>query len=218
MARIAAFGRVASTRTNSTLYNGGFEVTPAIITAATNTATRWIDGTAAGSTASRALGWATAPGAITAPAEAGFDTSIKRSGNASLKLSTLSAIGSVTAGTYQTLNVQQLQFLPLLPSTTYTLVGYIRTNNVITNGSFIDVREFNAAGSAGTTTSTAKLSGTDTSFRVVTSTFTTASTTRFGCIFLRLNVAGNTSDAWFDDITLVPSSLGRTVASGRVVA
>jgi hypothetical protein len=59
------------------------------------------------------------------------------------------------------------------------------------------------------TTSTNKLSGTDSSFREVTLSFTSNASAVFGCLFLRNNVAGNTCDAWFDDITLVPASLGR---------
>lgn len=216
MARIAVSGRVASTRTNSVLYNGGFNTIPSVNTAATNVPGRWIDGTAAGSGALKAIGWACVPGALVATAEAGFDTSIKRSGAASMRLSLLNATGTVTVGTYQTLNTQQV--FPLLPNTVYNLVGYIRTNNVISNGAFIDVRELSASVATVATTSSTRLTGTDTSFRQVTATLTTGATTRFGAIFLRHNIPGNTADAWFDDITLIPASLGRVAASGRVAA
>ncbi len=61
MARILAADKVAGTRTNSVLYNGNFEVKPSVLTAQTNTNTRWIDGTAAGSTAKLAYGWGVKP-------------------------------------------------------------------------------------------------------------------------------------------------------------
>lgn len=216
MARIAAIGRVASARTNSILRNGDFELRPAVITAQTNTANRWIDGTAAGSVARLGLGWAT-PGTgsgVGANGDTGFDTTIFRSGSASLKLSNLNASGAVTASSYrQTPAVNSaIELIPLKPNTTYTLTGYIRTNNVPTNGAFIDVREFSSAVATLATNSTNKLSGTDTSFRQVTVTFTTNASTVFGAILLRNTVTGNTCDAWFDDIILVPAVLGRVTA------
>lgn len=215
MARIAASGRVASTRTNNLLYNSGFEVAPSFI-AATNTALRWIDGTAGGSQASRAYGWSIPSGGITASASTQFDTSFARSGTTSMKLSTLNSSGAISVSSFK--NVAAPELFPLTAGATYTLNGYIRTNNVVTNGTFIDIREYSATATTVTTNSSTKLSGTDTSFRQVTVTFTANASTRFGGILLRLNVTGNTADAWFDDITLVPASIGRIQASGRIAA
>lgn len=193
--------------------NGNFEVYPAVLTANTNTAARWIDGTAAGSASPRGMGWA-APSAgsgVGANAEAGFDTTIKRSGNASLKLSNLNASGAVTVSSYRNAPSATTlgELFSLAPNTEYILTGYIRTNNVPTNGAFIDVREFNAAGTTLATTSTNKLSGTDSTFRTVTITITTNASTTYGNLFLRNNVAGNTCDAWFDDITLTRTVINR---------
>lgn len=223
MARPAASGRIASTRTNSILYNGNFEVKPGTITAQTNTAGRWIDGTAAGTTARNAYGWSTpsAGSGVGANGDMGFDTSIFRSGTASLRLSNLNSSGAVTSSSAKTVTptaATAFELFPLLAGTSYTLTGYIRTNNVATNAAFIDVREFNAAYTNLATNSSTKLSGTDTSFRQVTVTFTTNASTVFGLILLRNSVAGNTSDAWFDDITLVPATISRVAASGRVAA
>ena len=211
--------RAASTRDNSVLYNGNFEVKPAVITAATSTGARWIDGTAAGSSARSSLGWSAL--VIGANAEAGFDTTVFRSGTASLKLSTLNAAGGVTVGSYRTtppVASSLFELFTLVPGVTYTLNVYIRTNNVATNGAFAEVREFNATGGTVTTWSSSKLSGTDTSWRNVTLSFTANASTRFGGIFLRNNVAGNVSDAWFDDITLIPSTTGRVAADSRFLA
>lgn len=220
MARVAASGRVASTRNNSVLYNGGFEVKPAY-TADTNVAGRWIDGTAAGSVGKTSYGWA-APSAgsgIGANAAAAFDTSQFRSGTASLRVSNLNASGAGTITSYRNSPTAAFAFelLRLSANTSYTLVGYIRTNNAASNAAFIDLREFSATITTLATTSTNKLSGTDTSFRQVTLTVTTNASTVFGAIFLRNSVAGNTSDVWFDDITLVSNAgTGRSAASGRL--
>src|SRR5882757_7472065 len=100
MARITASGRVASTRTGSILYNAGFEIAPSF-TATTNTALRWIDGTAGGSQASRAYGWAIPSGGITASASTQFDTSFSRSGTVSMKLSTLNASGAISVSSFR---------------------------------------------------------------------------------------------------------------------
>lgn len=211
--------REASTRTNSIIYNGGFEVRPSSYTASTNTATRWIDGTAAGSSAARAFGWAIPPAAV-GNADAHFETSIRRSGSASLALSNLTGAGFITVSTYRQVPSATLltEVFPLQPSAQYVLKGYIRTNNVPTNGAFIDVREFGSTATTLATTSTNKLSGTDSTFREVTVTLTTNSSTRFGALFLRLNVTGNVCDAYFDDITLIPATIGRVAATGRVAA
>lgn len=214
MARIAVANRAASTRTNSILRNGDFETKPGTITAQTNTADRWIDGTAGGSVAKAAYRWS-APSAgsgVGANGDMGFDTTIFRTGTASLKLSNLNASGAVTACSARTIAptaATAYQLFRLVAGASYTLTGYIRTNNVASNSAFIDVREFSSAFATLATNSTNKLSGTDTSWRTVTVTFTANASTVFGCIFLRNNVAGNTSDAWFDDITLVPATLGR---------
>lgn len=223
MARVATANRVANTRTGSILYNGNFEIRPAYV-ADTNTANRWIDGTAAGSTAKSSYGWS-APSSgsgVGANGVIAFDTSQFRSGTASLRLSNLNASGAVTASSLKgaspvTAGASELFFM--LPNTSYTLTGYIRTNNVPTNGAFIDIRQFSSTFTALTTTSTNKLSGTDSTWRPVTLTFTSNASVVFGCLFLRNNVAGNTCDAWFDDITLIPNAgTGRIAASGRVAA
>jgi hypothetical protein len=218
MARVTATNRIVSTRTNSILYNGGFEVAPSVLTAQTSTANTWINGTAAGSTANTGLGWATS--SITSSASAGFDNTVSHSGTYSIKLSTLDATGQVVVGNDKTTpaaaNLYQL-FL-LKPNTQYKLVGWIKTNNVAANSAFIDLREYSASAANLATTSSTKFSGTNASFIQVTFTVTTNASTVFGQIFLRNNIAGNVGDAWFDDITLVQTATSRSVATGRSVA
>lgn len=219
MPRTAVSGRIASTRTNSILYNGSFEVVPTVNTNATNVSARWIDGTAAGSSAKLAYGWGIV--SITAGAEANFDTNVPRSGTHCMRLDISNITSTVTVSSYRVnapVASSLFELFTLLPNTSYTLNGYIRTANVPALGAFIELREFNATGGTVVTTTSNKLSGTDATWRNVTLTVTTGATTRFGGIFLRNNVAGNVCTAWFDDITLIPSSLGRVQATGRVAA
>ena len=217
MVRTAVANRVAQTRTGNILYNGGFEVKPSVITAATNTLNRWIDGTAAGSNAKLGYGWGVVSKAGTA--EAGFDISVMRSGLASLKLSALDTAGTIVVASYKTNPGASSAFelFRLEPSTTYTLVAYMKTTNVVTDSAFIDLRQYRANITATTTTSTNKLSGTN-GFTLVTLTITTNSDTVFGSILIRNNIAGNISNVWVDDMTLIPSTIGRIAASGRVAA
>jgi hypothetical protein len=92
--------------------------------------------------------------------------------------------------------------IPVLPNTSYTVTGWAKTNNVNTNSVYIDALEYYGNLGVNATNSTNKLSGTQ-DWTQLTKTFTTGSVTRFILIVLRNNVAGNVSDAWYDDITLV---------------
>lgn len=197
----AATARAATTRTNNLIYNGDFEVAPAF-TAAHAVTDKWIDGTASGSDALRAYGWATSTLTLVAPATAQFDSSVKYSGSNSMKLSTGSATGALEIVSYKVNNVAN--HFRLDPSTQYTLSAYVKTDNAATNAGFLDCREYTAAGATQATNSTNKLSGTN-DWTLLTKTFTTHANTRFGSIILRNDVVGNTSDIWFDEIKLVPT-------------
>jgi trimeric autotransporter adhesin len=190
-------------------WNLGFENVPSPNTAPTSTANRWIDGTAAGSTATMPpFGWAIPGSGLGGTgANAQFDTSIFRTGGASMRLSNPNVGSGISVATFRTnpptATTVPLEAFPILPSTQYIITGYIRTNNVPSNGAYIDFRQFGEAGGAAlATTSTNKLSGTDTSWRQVTITVTTNASARFGSIMLRNFVTGNICDAWFDDITV----------------
>jgi hypothetical protein len=203
------------------LYNGNFEQAPSILTAGTNTASRWVDGTAAGSQANRGLGWAIPGGGLNTTVAVAFDNTIARSGTYSLKLSLSDSSAVVTVGSYRT-NAVTAASLPelfaLKAATAYILTGYIRLNNVATNGAYIDLREMSSSGGTLATTSTNKLSGTNTGWQQVTLTLTTNASTVFGGVLMRNNVSGNISDAWFDDITLIQAPIGRNAAGARTAA
>lgn len=218
MARIAVANRVAATRTNNILYNGDFEIKPATITAATrDIETRWVDGTVSGSSArSSYYGWGAVQAGLATSAEIGFDTTVFRSGTTSMRVSTLNATGAFTAGTPKnSISITvTYQGFPILPNTSYTISGYIKTNNVKTNGSFLDFRQYSSTPTLLVTTSTNKLSGTN-DWTLVTATVTTNASASLATVLLRNSVAGNISDAWFDDLTLIPAA---TTPSLRVAA
>lgn len=208
--------RTTVIRTNSFLYNGNFENAPSVLTAQTSTVGRFIDGTATGSTARLGLNWAVATSGLTASAAAGFDNTVSHSGTYSMKLSTLDTSGIVTVSNLQgAAAVSTLyQTFPLPANTSVTLTAFVKTATVATNGAYIDLRQYSTASTALNTTNTNKISGTN-NWTIVTLTLTTNASCAFGALFLRNNVAGNISDAWFDDILLTPASLSRTVVSGR---
>lgn len=192
--------------------NGNFEYAPAF-TAATTAGNVWIDGTASGSATNDVYGWGTV---ITVNGSASFDTSVKYSGSASIKLSCINATGQVTVGPSALLATPAFSNskpIPVLPNTSYTLTALVKTNNVAANSAFIDMREYTSALAIVTTTSSTKLSGTN-DWTLLTCTATTGATTRFIMPILRNNVAGNISDAWFDNIKLdLTSGTTRTVVT-----
>lgn len=184
--------------------NSDFSIIPPGLTA-TTTAGRWIDGTAAGTVASTGYrhfaGWYLA--LSTSNGSGLFDTTTRRSGAASLRLSNLTAAGiaSATTGITSDIYTMVLTAIPVSPSTSYTFTGYIKTNNVATDSAFFNILEYDGGISALWTQTTTKLSGTN-DWTLITHTFTTTGTTQQVTIVARNNVAGNISDAWFDDISL----------------
>lgn len=203
--------------------NGDFEYAPPF-TAATTTAGRWIDGTSGGAASNNLFGWAIPTAGITAGASARFDPTLSRSGSGSILLSTTDATGviSVTnAISGSSPSILTDAIYPLSPNTTYILTAYVQTVNAATNSVYCDFREFSYNGSTtGTTatTSTNKVSGTNSTWTLLTVTVTTASNTRFGQVLLRNLVAGNISSANFDDISITPVyPEGRVPANGNLV-
>lgn len=208
---------------NVDIGNKSFDIVPPSNTAATNVSGRGIDGTASGSTNSTPYMWAIPPGSATA-AEAQFDTTVSRSGGASMRLTNLTTGGVITVGGYRVTPSSTAlgEIFALLPNTTYRLVGYIQTVAVPTNGAFMDLRQFAADGSAIVTNSTNKLTGTIGTWTQVALTVTTAANARYGTIFLRNNVAGAISTAWFDDVDLIndgaiAKAVGKLIVDTAVV-
>lgn len=213
---------------NNLVYNGDFEIAPP---AATNVATtagdRWIDGTAGGTSIlnDRIFGWGFWN--YTGSYAAKFDTSVKYSGTASMKIST-TATGS-TAGVRVALSGytnQKQMLIPILPSTSYTYSVQVKTN-VVSGSATTGARvQFVAAtGALGNGTTTTVVTGliTTQDWTQYTGTFTTAATDRF--ITPSLQIIGNDGtgtlimDMWIDDIQLYPTTpVTRNIATGRSLA
>lgn len=193
--------------------NPSFETAPTFV-AATNVVTRWIDGTAAGSTATTsAFKWGTVSGTNAGTFSAQFDDSQKYSGSYSLKVSTgavSSAIDVSPVVNITTANVLR-SGIPVSGSTSYTCTYWMKTavtSGTANDGACINFNERNTA-AGGSVNNKGTLVKTTTDWTLYTVTFTTASATRF--LVPRLSVVGTTGtatlimDAWFDDIVIKPT-------------
>ena len=190
---------------NNLVKNGDFEYAPTFV-APTSVGFKWIDGSGLGSTTNSIYGWYMIVGVSSI--QSNFDSIVKHSGLYSIKLSATNITGR---GRLMTTPFESNpgRFLAnqycisVLPNTSYTLSGWVKTNNVPSNSIGIEKVEFTSEGLdvAGSTVSTAKLSGTN-DWTQVSLTWTTDATTRYVTVRAHLSVAGNICDAWFDDIKL----------------
>ena len=197
---------------NNLVYNGDFEIAP-VVNVPTTTGGRWIDGTAGGSTTNNVFGWMYYN--WTGTYGANFDTSVKRTGNASIKISTLATGSTIGVGVNaDTASSWAINNIPVLPSTSYTVSVWMKTranSGTATTGARCIIQEFNGTGITSVTT-TNVVTGviTTTDWTQYTSTFTTNSATRY--INPKFNINGNDGaatlimDAWFDDIQLYPTT------------
>ena len=206
--------------------NGDFEYAPPF-TAATTTSSRYIDGSSGGSATNDLFGWFLTIGSgFTGSAQ--FDTSVKRSGAASLKLvstvgngaSTVGLAASQTAASGPTV-VQQNQYLfRVSPNTDYILTAYIKPDSIVStdgNGARIRAVQYGGVSTSNTGTSEGNnITGTS-DWSVSTVRFTTGSSSRFIQV-LPVIYGDTTGTAWFDDISLTPVfPEGRVPANGNLV-
>lgn len=214
---------------NNLVYNGDFEIAPP---AATNVATtagdRWIDGTAGGSapSAQSVFGWAYYNWTTSYAAQ--IDTTTSHGGSASLKLSTTATASTVGVQINTQSTASHLSNnIPMLPSTSYTLSCWVKTNVVSgtsTTGARVQFITRTGDGTTGVTTTnvvTGLLTTQD--WTQYTTTFTTGATARFGTPSLQ--IVGNDGagtlimDMWIDDIQLYPTTpVTRSTATGRLTA
>ena len=192
------------------VYNGDFEYAPPF-TAATTTSSRWIDGTAAGSTTNNLFGWAT--GTLVGTSSVKYDNAVSYSGDSSLKLSTSNTGSSAVAFNVVSLVAAQMQYaVPIQPNTSYTYSFMLKTNVIsgsATTGAQIQFKSRNAAASnVGSVIYAAGVITTQDWTRY-TGTFTTHADARY--MTPQIQVVGNDGtatlimDAWFDDIQLRPT-------------
>jgi len=204
------------------VYNGDFEIAP-VVNVPQTTASAWIDGTATGSSTNNVFGWTVPGSGVTSSGTISFDTTVRKNGTKSIRLSALDATGTAIAAQALSAGTPTKQELgvtvaAVLPSKSYTLTCWAKTTNAAASSVYADIREHNGVGVQVITTPTNKLSGTN-DWTQLTATVTTNAGTRFMGIILRNTGGGNISDAWFDDIQLYPTTpITRNVATGRSIA
>lgn len=189
-----------STASKGGVFNGGFETAPAFT--AVQTASNWIDGTAAGSATRTANGWYVSRTATAVAVQ--YDSTVFHTGLYSLKLSATDATGRVNVYNTDGVTLPLLadSAIPLKVSTTYKLSGWIKTNSGVgASGAWIDIIQYDSSAVVGTTVSTTKLSASQ-NWTYVSATFTSDSDAVYGRIALYDDVAGTANSVWFDDITL----------------
>lgn len=201
------------------IQNGDFEYAPPF-TAATTTDARFVDGTSGGSTTNSLFRWATNLGGSNRNVQ--FDTSISKFGGASIKCSTTGTASNAFASPVRapgTASIVKQFAIPALPSTSYTLSFWMKTNYTSgdsNDGAHMRLEEFTGDGATITSTDSTKLKITSdwTQYTVVV---TTSATTRFlvpiACVRGNTGTATLIMDAWFDDIILKP-----TTATTRLTA
>jgi len=199
---------------NNLVFNSDFEYAPTFVGAA-NVVSRWIDGTAAGSSTNPDFGWylSTSSGAPTAWS-AQFDSAVSHSGSGSLKLNIttvsvnqdidLTSSNVVRGGTA----VRGPRLIPVLPSTSYTFSYWLKYTSISNNNAQgIRVRVQTQTGALANDSaalySNGFLTGTADWTRF-TGTFTTSANAKFAVIFMYLQ--GETGTAWIDDITFGPTT------------
>lgn len=195
---------------NNLVRNGDFEYAPAF-TAATNTGGVWVDGTAAGSTASSSpYGWGTV--AILGGSTAEFDSVEKHSGSYSLKcVSPASSSLDVRYGAKGSAASNAPYSIPVSPLTSYTFTCWFKTS-VTTPGS----------GAVGCRVNLVERTGaygfvvannvteifTTTGWTSYTLTITTSATTAYllPSVLVGDGTQTRATIAWLDDITLSPTT------------
>jgi hypothetical protein len=185
------------------VFNGGFELAPSFV--AVQTANNWIDGTAAGSATITQYGWYLLGTAATFAGS--FDSTVSHSGKYSMKVSATNTTGKAIAtnigGTFSF--VEYNRWLPLIKqSTKYRLSGWIKTNNAAASAVWLQFNQYSSIdGTAGTVTTLTKITGTvDWTYYSIVITSDNIVGGSYVAIFCQNAVAGNVSDAWFDDITI----------------
>ncbi len=161
------------------------------------------------------FGWVTGQTATAWSAE--FDTAVTRTGLKTLKMSTTNTTGSISI--YNDLYTQPTgtrytHLTKIKPSTAYVFSCWVKTTNVPVNGCYIQLVEKNLALGNAATNNTNQLSGTN-DWTLLTVSFTSAATSAFAALRLRMTIAGNVCDMWFDvnSMTLIETGKVRNPAT-----
>ncbi|MFA5306106.1 MAG: carbohydrate binding domain-containing protein [Candidatus Babeliales bacterium] len=174
------------------IYNGDFETAPPFTAAQTSNG--YIVGTAAGSATDDRYGWyAYAPSAAISVQ---FDTGVTHNGLVSLKVSMTNTTGRCVVD-----QPYQRHWMKLQPSTKYRLSVWVKTNNVATDAIYCTLLQYTSTFGAIGFIYTPKLSGTN-DWTLLSVEFTSDATAYCGRVQMYNYVAGNVSDAWFDDLII----------------
>jgi hypothetical protein len=195
---------------NNLVVNGSFDYAPAF-TAATTSSGTWIDGTAAGSSTNDAYRWRYNT-FNAATGSASLDTTTTHGGVASLKLTqAVAGVGPIACATSSLnaqvgLNESTTQYLfPVQPSTSYTLTAWVKTALTSANSKGVDIHVAHYNGKVFANFShLAAFIGDTQDWTMQTLTFTTAATASY--VAIQVRIEGETGSAWFDDISLAPTS------------
>jgi hypothetical protein len=146
------------------------------------------------------FGWYAAQTATAWSAE--FDSAVTRTGRLTLKLSATDATGRFIVRTLPTTGGSTLERaskygFAIKPLTEYRFRCYVKTENVATNSVSIRASVINSNGTTATAYDSSALSGTN-DWSLLERTFTTGASDAWFEPQVRLSVAGNISDAWFD--------------------
>ena len=195
--------------------NGDMASQPSF-TAPTSTNTRWVDGTAAGSTTDSQYGWYYVNFTETT-SDARFSRFHKTKDGYSMHMRTTNATGRVTVETSNDLTNtyagEKALLFRIKPSTAYKLSCWCKTINAATSSAIFIIHQWDGQYANRTSNSAATMDG-DNDWTYRTLNFTSRSTDAFGAIVIGLNVAGNVSEAYYSDIVLEEvSPIDRTAVS-----
>jgi hypothetical protein len=196
----------ASLALNNLIWNGNFENAPP--TNVPQTHYGWIDGSANGSGTRQQNGWYCYNGGASQTI-AGFDSANAHSGNYGMRVS-ITGPGTYT-GVTNIAGIVAPGGIPVLPNTSYTFTGWMKTNFIsgsASGGAYIDVLEMDA--SQGNTQDHGTVNiNTTTGWTQYSVTFVTKPTTASLAIECRIDGTGGAGtlvmDSWFDDFVLQPT-------------
>lgn len=183
--------------------NGDFETMP-LTNVPTTTASRYIDGTAGGSTTNKTFKWCAPNSAFGGAGTGAFFTTVDGINCMCLTVPTTGGTAKV-ASVRDTIAPSVDELYQLLPNTSYTLTFKVKTINAVTNSVFLDFFELNTSLASIATNTSAKFSGTN-EMTDVTMTFTTNAATAYGYVMLRVNISGAVQTAYFGKIKIQPTT------------
>lgn len=135
----------------------------------------------------------------TANATVEYDNIITHNGTQSLKISLTDVTGRGYVRSSSEFNNTNIR---VKPSTKYKLSGYIKSNNVLENSVYIGLQQYDSDGITGSSSNTPPIAAGSSDWTYCEKIITSDADAHVARITLVHTIAGNISDAWFDDIKL----------------